>query len=185
MRFLPPALLCASLAASAAVQADDILGLYVGAGAGQSTVRQDYYQINAHELGWKVLAGWRPISLVSAEVEYVDFGGKSATYAPSPPPYTVDTKSHATAAYAVLYPPVPLPYLAVYGKVGVARVTQKTDVSCTPSCGPGESTNNNGLAWGLGMQFKFGVPAARIEWENFHGEQGNAALISVALTLNF
>jgi opacity protein-like surface antigen len=172
------------LAASATACADE-LGLYVGAGAAQSTVRQDYYQINAHELGWKVLAGWRPIGFLSGELEYVDFGGKSVTYDTPPPPETDHTKTHATAAYAVLYPPVPIPYLDVYGKVGVARVTQKTDTSCATYCGPSGTTNNNGLAWGLGAQFKFGMPAVRIEWENFHGQQGNAALISAALTLNF
>ena len=185
MRSLHISLLGIWLTASATAHADDLLGLYVGAGAGQSTVRQDYYQINAHEIGWKVLAGWRPISFLSAEVEYVDFGGKSVTYGAAPTQETDHTKTHATAAYAVLYPPVPVPYLDVYGKIGVARVTQKTDTSCVSDCGPSGSTSNNGLAWGLGMQFKFGMPAARLEWENFHGQQGNSALISLAITLNF
>jgi opacity protein-like surface antigen len=192
MRPIVAALFCASLSLSAVAEADDdLLGLYVGGGLGQSTVKQDYYQINAHELGWKALIGWRPIRAVSAEVEYVNFGGKTLTYQDPSITESINTKVHAAAVFVVGYLPVPQPYLDVYGKAGVARINQDTRVgfTClTPSCvpiGPSQNTNSNGFAWGLGAQFKFGMPSARLEWENFHGYQGNASLISVALILNF
>jgi opacity protein-like surface antigen len=187
MRFLPSALLCAALAASAAAQADDLLGLYVGAGVGQSTLKQDQYQVDTHVTGWKVLAGWRPISPVGVEAEYVGFGSKSVTYFTLGE--TIDTKAHAGALFAVGYLPVPLPYLDLYAKAGVARITQDTNVTLNCSLcvaqPPPQDTTNTGFAWGAGAQFKFGMPAARIEYERFNGSQGTHSLISLALTLNF
>ncbi|HUA88891.1 MAG TPA: outer membrane beta-barrel protein [Steroidobacteraceae bacterium] len=184
MRLLPSALLCAGLAASAAAHADDLLGLYVGAGVGQSTLKQDYYQIDSHTTGWKVLAGWRPISVVGAEVEYVGLGSKSVTYQSLA--QTIDTKAHATALFAVGYLPVPLPYLDLYAKLGAARVQNDTTVTSFGLPGSTVLDNNRtSFAWGAGAQFKFGLPAIKVEYERFDGSQGNDSLISAALTLNF
>ncbi len=179
--------LCVCLAASAAARADDLLGLYVGAGVGQSTLKQDYYQVNSHVTGWKVLAGWRPISILGVEAEYVGFGSKSVTYQSIGE--TIDTKAHATALFGVGYLPVPLPFLDLYGKLGVARITQDTNPYqfcslCFTQPSP-VNTNNNGFAWGAGAQFKFGLPALRLEYERFNGSQGTPSLLSLAVTANF
>ena len=39
--------------------------------------------------------------------------------------------------------------------------------------------------WGAGAQVKFGMPALKLEYERFDGSQGNDALLSLAVTLNF
>ena len=75
-----PLLLCCALAACATpVCADDLLGIYVGAGVSRTDLRQDYYQIDSHATGWKLLAGWRPISFLGIEAEYADLGSKGVT----------------------------------------------------------------------------------------------------------
>jgi hypothetical protein len=56
-------LLCCAPMASSLAFADYLLGFYVGAGVGRTALEQDYYQIDSHVTGWKLLAGWRPISL--------------------------------------------------------------------------------------------------------------------------
>lgn len=186
MRPVTPLLLCASLAAGAAAQADDLLGLYVGAGVGQSTLRQDAYQIDAHATGWKVLAGWRPLSVVGAEIEYASLGSKNVNYQSIGT--QVSTDAHAAAIFALGYLPVPLPWFDLYGKLGAARVQANTKVSCYAlSCNPliiDDSTRTS-VAWGAGAQFKLGLPAVRVEYERFAGSQGTDSLLTAALTLNF
>jgi hypothetical protein len=60
--------------------AEDPLGLYVGAALGQSEVRVDESVFggapgfDAHRDAWKLLVGLRPISLLGAELDYMDFG---------------------------------------------------------------------------------------------------------------
>jgi|SRR5580658_4643209 hypothetical protein len=186
MRLLTTMLLGAGLAASTAASADDLLGLYVGAGVGQSTLKQDYYQIDAHATGWKVMAGWRPLSFIGAEIEYANLGSKDVTYAYSN--QHISTDAHATAIFGVGYLPVPLPWIDVYGKVGAARVQNNTTQTYTSVSNIGPVITDNtrtSVAWGAGLQFKFGMPAIKVEYERFAGEQGNDSLLTAAVTLNF
>jgi opacity protein-like surface antigen len=195
MRMLPTLLLGSALLASASSGAADLLEFYVGAGVGQSTLRQDYYQIDTHVTGWKAVAGWRPLDLFGAEVEYADFGNKDVTYVGNTSATQVSTDAHATAAFALLYLPVPVPWFDLYAKAGPARVQSNTSVTFTPflvcpapaSC-PTSSTNDSSrtsVAWGAGGQFKFGLPAIRLEYERFAGSQGTDALLTLAVTANF
>jgi opacity protein-like surface antigen len=181
---------CAAAACCAPVFADDLLGIYVGAGVGRTDVRQDYYQIDAHATGWKLLAGWRPISLLGVEAEYADLGSKGVnTYADT---VHVSTNSKATAAYVLGYLPVPLPWIDIYGKVGAARVKADTNAYTNPgyaSCGlctPSSfDSSKNSVAWGAGLQFKLDRWAARLDFERFDGPQGNPELVSVEGIFNF
>ena len=191
--------LCGCVAAASPVLADDLLGIYVGAGAGRATLVQDYYQVDAHVTGWKVLAGWRPLSFIGVEAEYADLGSKGVTtYAGAA---HVDTDAKATAVYAVGYLPVPLPWIDVYGKVGGARVKADTSIAPTsgsvPACQPNvpcapaviepATTDNSrtSIAWGAGLQFKWSRLAARLDYERFDGPQGNPSLLSAELLFNF
>jgi opacity protein-like surface antigen len=184
MRLMTSMLLGAGLAVSTAASADDLLGLYVGAGVGQSTLKQDYYQIDAHATGWKVMAGWRPLSFLGAEIEYASLGSKDVTYQ-----FTsqhISSDAHATAVFALGYLPVPLPWIDLYGKVGAARVQNNTTAQYLGSLVPVVTDNTRtSVAWGAGLQFKFGMPAIRVEYERFDGEQGNDSLLTAAVTLNF
>lgn len=191
MRLMPPMLLGAALIATGTACADDLLSVYVGAGVGESTLRQDYYQVDAHATGWKLMAGWRPLSWLGAEVEYADLGSKNVSYALPGVTQQVSTDAHATALFALGYLPVPMPWIDLYTKLRAARVQDNTsyDSRCD-SCGivteplitDGSRTS---VAWGAGLQFKWGLPALRVESERFVDSQGNDSLLTAALTANF
>jgi opacity protein-like surface antigen len=194
MRLMPTLLLGSALLAGTGAGAADLLEFYVGAGVGQSTLRQDYYQIDTHVTAWKAVAGWRPLDMFGAEVEYANLGSKDVTYVSSTATTQISTDAHATAAFALLYLPVPMPWFDLYAKAGPARVQSNTSVRLTPlvcpaptSC-PISSTDDSSrtsLAWGAGGQFKFGLPAIRLEYERFAGSQGTDALLTLGVTANF
>ena len=182
----------------------DPLAFYVGAGAGQSTLHQDQWQVDAHVTGWKVVAGFRPLSFLGAEIEYADLGSKDVTYPANSPAvtgggayYQVSTRAHATSIFAVGYLPVPLPWLDLYAKAGPARIQSHTQslyvpLPCTPhlpcsvySPPVVDASARTSIAWGAGLQFRLGMPAVRVEYERFAGSQGNDSLLTAALTLNF
>lgn len=186
------ALLCCALAACGPAVGGDLLGIYVGAGVGRTDLRQDYYQIDAHATGWKLLAGWRPISLLGVEAEYVDLGSKAVnTFADT---VHVSTDAKATAAYVLGYLPVPLPWLDVYAKLGAARVKASTSsyaicqtpMQClAPPVPVSDDSSRTSVAWGAGQQFKTGQWAARVDYERFEGPQGTPSLLSAEFILNF
>jgi hypothetical protein len=127
--------------------AADLLGFYAGAAVGQSNVRANQVAFafppgandgtplgfNEHATGWKVLTGIRPISLMGAELEYVDFGHPSAQM-----PFgnllgtQADAHPRAATLSGLLYAPLPLPVLDLYGKVGVSRL--HTEVHANVVC---------------------------------------------------
>jgi opacity protein-like surface antigen len=198
------ALLGLALCGTAVNALADPLGLYAGAGAGQSTLKQDQWQVDAHVTGWKVIAGFRPVSFLGAEIEYANLGSKDVTYPANSPGvtgggayYQVSTSAHATSIFAVGYLPVPLPWLDLYAKAGPARIQSHTQsLYVPPSCAPHvicsvyitpevNDSSRTSIAWGAGLQFKLGMPAVRVEYERFAGSQGNDSLLTAALTLNF
>ncbi len=193
MRLMAAVLLGSTLLASAGAGAADLLEFYVGAGVGQSTLRQDYYQIDTHVAGWKVVAGWHPLDMFGAEVEYANFGNKDVTYVSSTATTQVSTDAHATAAFALLYLPVPVPWFDLYAKAGPARIQSNTSTRFTPGCSlcnlvpanTSDDSSRTSVAWGAGGQFKFGLPAIRLEYERFAGSQGTDALLTLAVTANF
>jgi hypothetical protein len=177
----------------------DPLGFYVGAGAGESTLQSTSLlpiQVYEHPTGWKVFAGWRPIQMFGAEVEYVDLGSRNSGYTS----YAIATSSsqHASAsavgAFLVGYLPQPLPYLDFYGKVGLARLRTNfssfgpnscgTVILCPPLGGSagGEATE---FAYAAGMQVKFGAPAVRLEYQGFTTSGADQSLLSLDLAWNF
>ncbi|MBS0578979.1 MAG: porin family protein [Proteobacteria bacterium] len=180
--------LCGALALSAPVFAIDLLGFYAGAGVGRSALVQDYYQIDSHATAWKVLAGWRPLSILGVEAEYTDLGSKGVdTFAGTA---HVDTKANATAVYAVGY--LPMPFIDIYAKLGAARVKADTTeynlCGGAPGCNESALNTNNdrtGVAWGAGLQYKWEHFAARLDYERFDGPQGDPSVLALEATLNF
>ena len=122
-------------AASTAALADNPAGFYLGAGVGYSTIRSDdsryglpgYY--NDHQTAWKVIVGIRPIPIVGAEFEYIDFGQPGNAQRLLTASTTTDSIRipRAAALFGVGYLPLPMPFFDVYGKAGVARL--QTDVT--------------------------------------------------------
>jgi opacity protein-like surface antigen len=215
---VPLPILALSIVASAPTWAADPLGLYVGGAVGQAHVQADNLpnpdavsgfpssiaSFRENHTAYKFMVGLRPISLVGAEVAYVDFGHPTGTVGTLtlagtiPVPISADVKMKGTAAFGVLYLPVPV--VDIYLKAGLARL-QTTEVTtftlpapfatCVISGGPNctfssrYSATNTGLALGAGAQFKFGSLAVRGEYERFSAAGGNPSLFSLGLTWTF
>jgi opacity protein-like surface antigen len=178
-----------ALGASLAAHADP-LGFYVGAGVGESTVQSSELlpvQVYEHPTGWKVFAGWRPIQMFGAELEYVDLGSKSNTF------YNYSTGAvdyqHASAsaigAFAVGYLPQPIPFLDFYGKIGLASLHTNLSNTVSPGGVFTQDTSNARFAYGAGLQLKFGAPALRLEYQGFTTSGGDQSLFSLDALWNF
>jgi opacity protein-like surface antigen len=174
------------LLATSAVWADPF-DFYVGAGVGEATVQSNAApfiptSVDQHPTGWKAFAGWRPIGIFGAEVEYVDFGSKSG----SSGTVSQHASGDAVAAFAVGYLPVPLPLLDIYGKVGLANLHRS--LTNTPNNGFAPvsfSDSSTVFAYGAGVQLKFGAPAVRLEYQGFTTSGGDQSLFSLDFAWNF
>jgi Outer membrane protein beta-barrel domain len=185
------------------VLADDLLGLYAGAGFGESHVRADRTlaggldsDVTRQRPAWKGIMGIRPLPFIGAEFEYTDFGDAHYhEFSYSPPAGPVgDVHSTAESLFGVLYLPIPVPLLDIYGKAGAARL--QTSVSgadvgifcpvTLPGCpyfSSHEATTN--FAFGGGVQFKLSALGVRAEYERINANYGSPDLVSVGLTWTF
>jgi Outer membrane protein beta-barrel domain len=182
--------------------ADDPLGLYVGASLGQSVVRVDESVVggppgfDAHRDGWKLLVGLRPIALLGAELDYMDFGHARFVGPPNLLGSAVRADSHpkATTLFGVIYAPIPVPLLDVYAKAGIARL--QTSVNADTYCAVSPcvvtataplalSRTDAQFAYGAGVQFKFAAFAARLEYERINAGTGDPDLTSLGITWSF
>lgn len=182
--------------------AENLLGLYAGAAVGQSQVDTgsggvvpsptDHFRKN--HSAFKIMAGVRPISLLGAELAYIDFGHPSGALGGAP----ADVGMKAVAAFAVLYLPVPV--VDVYVKAGAARLQSTINGTvysacvilpgqlpgnCQPSAPFRVDRTNTSFAAGAGAQFKVGSLAVRAEYERFTTVGGNPRLVSVGITWTF
>jgi len=201
------ALLCA-VADSARAQ-DNPLGFYIGAGLGRSVLDQGFSNIdygnqtlNTSVLGWKALAGFRPLPWLGGEVEYIDFG--SGRLGPGPwlgePPYSqqflgANGSDRSAAASAVGYLPLPASWPDFFAKLGWAKLwthtsyTNLADFNDVPDSQFYSSFHDDrgALGYGGGVQFHFGAFAARLEYERFDGYKAllpsiDPSLLCVGLT---
>lgn len=200
----------AGTASTAAVASSPLnpLGVYVGLGVGESTVRSDnnYYYNGyngffgyygdgaydyAHHFAWDANVGIRPISFLGAELEYLDFGhpGSDTNYYYNNFNYGPDSHPRAVAAFGVGYLPIPLPFLDVYGKAGVARL--HTDVngfdgSCG-TCGTSieQSRWDTRFAYGVGVQTRFSALAVRAEYQRISSQFGDPDMFNVGVSWTF
>jgi OmpA-like transmembrane domain len=187
------------------VPADDLLGFYLGAAVGTSHVRTekdilgdtDYeYPFDGRHSAWKVTAGIRPISPLGVELGYIDFGNPSAGL--SNANFGGLSKADQTAAtlFGLGYLPLPVPFLDVYGKLGIARLhTTATEVSPMPFCPVGLSPclpttfnisgSSTNFAYGAGVQGKIGSLALRAEYERISASDGSPDIVSLGVTWTF
>jgi hypothetical protein len=199
--------LAAGLAATH-VWADNLLGVYVGAGVGAAQIGNNngYYDpygyggnFHDRDAAWKVMVGLRPVPFVGAELEYIDFGnarGDSAYYYGS---YDFGVSAHpkATVLYGLGYLPLPLPFIDVYGKLGVARL--QTDNSYDYNTCPLSATaaaptcfavsrfdhQDTRFAYGVGVQAKFQDFAFRAEYERISSSFGDPNAVTASITWTF
>jgi hypothetical protein len=203
-------LAAATAAVSTAALADNPLGAYVGAGVGASNVgSQSYYDYGYYggyhdnDVAWKAIFGVRPIPFAGAEAEWIDFGsgnGNNGFYTNGY--YYSNSSSHPKAAllYGVGYLPLPVPFLDVYGKAGVARL--QTDITTyafqgAPGSPGGIATQvpttiayrtdewDWKFAWGAGVQYKWQDFAFRAEYERIDSPFGDPSAVTVSATWTF
>jgi hypothetical protein len=206
-----------ALGASTSALAGNPLGAYIGFGVGASNVGNNYNYGNGYGYGcgpyacygyggdygtsvvsWKVMAGIRPISIVGAELEYMDFGSANGNNGYYNNNYYYNANSHpkATILYGVGYLPLPLPYLDVFGKLGVARLqTNQSNFvnptgagTCLYPCIPISTDinqTNDKFAYGAGVQFRWQDFAFRAEYEGISSNYGNPAAVSISATWTF
>jgi hypothetical protein len=196
----------AALGASTCALADNPLGLYIGAGVGESQIGNNYNYYDAygygggfhdHDAAWKVIAGLRPISLVGAEFEYIDFGnaGGNDGYYSGNYDFGVSAHPKATVLYGLGYLPLPLPFLDVYGKLGVAHL-QTNNSYFTNNCPLPDAASgcivesrfdhqDTKFAYGAGVQAKFQDFAFRGEYERISSTYGDPNALMVSLTWTF
>jgi opacity protein-like surface antigen len=193
--FRPPVVIAVMLIAMPlrSSLAEDLLGLYVGAAAGQSRVEAtapDAPDFRENHSAFKVMVGIRPLSFLGAEIAYNDFGHPSRQNGIE----IADVKMKGESAFGVLYLPVPI--VDVFVKGGLARIdsTASTNIVCIANnvC-PGtliappkpERRTNVGFAGGAGAQFKMGSLAVRGEYERFNAAGGNPSLLTVGIIWKF
>jgi opacity protein-like surface antigen len=177
------------------VRAADLLGLYAGVAVGESQVEANVPTVGdfkRNHSAFELNAGIRPISLIGAELSYIDFGH------PREPINAVDTvhtdvAEKGAAAFGMVY--LPLPVVDVFLKAGIARLQSTVNSSrigvaiCTvtsPNCGLIRlDRTNTAFAAGAGAQLKFGSLAVRAEYERFNAAGANPSLLSLGLLWAF
>ncbi|HEV2285548.1 MAG TPA: hypothetical protein VGR80_05865 [Steroidobacteraceae bacterium] len=152
------------LGAGSAFAGDDTF--YLGAGVSRDKV-SDIVNGSASfpdidRTAWKLYLGVRPLSVIAFEADYLNLGNQTSTFVVS----SDHSDAKAFAGYAVGFLPIPVPFLDVFAKAGLARWT--LDGSSITALVPGSfSTNGTDFAWGVGTQVHFGHFGARLEYENF------------------
>ncbi len=202
-----------ALGASGSAWADNPLGAYVGFGVGASNVGNNGYgygcgpacygyggDYGTSVVSWKVMAGIRPLPVVGAELEYLDFGSSNGNNGYYGNYYYSDANTHpkATMLSGVGYLPVPLPYLDVFGKLGLARLQTNQSAYFSPTACPlpaglgcsgtligGINQTDYKFAYGAGVQAKWQDFAFRAEYEGISSDYGNPAAVSVGVTWTF
>ncbi|HUL48030.1 MAG TPA: hypothetical protein VLV25_13120 [Steroidobacteraceae bacterium] len=193
-------LACAALLACRAggARADDLLGYYFGGTYGKATVDASTGLVSGfgiHSSAYTLIAGWRPISELSAELQYFDFGHSSgmSTYPNSNVPLTNSASRKGEGAFGILY--LPTPIVDFYLKAGLAKLhtTATTMVGTCPKGGvcpplsnplPVDSTGV-GVGGGGGVMYRFRSLEIRAEYERFAALGGNPYLVTGGFTWTF
>ena len=200
---------------STSAVADNVLDIYLGAGAGQSRLRTGTevidpfgsydgpdYKFDAHHSAWKVITGIRPIAPLGIELEYIDFGNPSTGVTLTGPGALLAAGAKAVTVFGLGYLPLPVSFLDIYGKLGLARLrTTSTEISPTlyylycpakdldaGACGQVTSTQSEwstNLAYGAGVQGKMGDLAVRAEYERINAGTRTPDILSVGVTWTF
>jgi OOP family OmpA-OmpF porin len=136
-------------------RADAAGGLYLGAGLGQSTVKDNTSggNIDASDTAYKAFVGYRfnliPIIDLAVEGGYTDFGKPSQS--------NVQFKLHGYDAAGLLI--FPLGPIDLYGKVGM--------LSWTASGSGASSTSGTDPFYGVGAGFNIWKIGIRAEYERY------------------
>ena len=201
-------LLGGALRCQPAAAASNLLGLYVGAGAGRAEVRATGFRgppsaafapqplgaIGRNALAYQLTAGVRFLEVFGAEADYVDLGHASA---PIGPQASASVGTTGTAVFGVLY--LPIPVVNVFAKAGLARLDTQGHATVAlpgagtcaigiPNCGVYSSAyrqRTTSLAAGIGAQVNLGPLAVRAEVERFTAAGEHPSLAVIELLFRF
>jgi len=187
------ALIGLCLVAGLAQAADN--GIYVGAGVVQSEYGLanpgDALPFDDSTSGYKLIAGWRPLDSFGVEASYIDHGDATVPsgiiciqFITVPCPASTSLTAETLSAFAVGY--LDLPLIDLFVKAGVN--SWKFDGHSTGGFAPVFRVNESGtdLAFGAGIQARFGSLGARLEYERFEFVQDeHLDTISLSLTYTF
>lgn len=156
---------------------------YVGAGISRDNLKNiTATASDLNSTNWKVWAGFRPISVFAVEADYIDLGSQTVNN----PITSTHVNYKAFAGYAVGYVPIPVPFLDVFGKAGLARWSSSGSASFGGTPGLFSlSDSGTQFAWGIGAQVHVGNIGGRLEYENFGIRNTNGAnIVSLSVFLN-
>lgn len=150
------------LFATVAPAADN--GVYIGAGITQTNVEIDEIALDEDDNGFKALVGFRPLDWLAIEANYVDFGEVTTDV----PGFEVGFEAKGIDAFVLGL--VDFTVIDLFAKVGI--VSWDADLSVDGvDAGSEDGTD---LAYGLGIQARFGSLGARLEAERFDIEDTDA-----------
>ncbi len=138
--------------------------------------------IDLSDNSFKIIAGLRPLNWLALEANYIDLGSERRTVLTNVG-VNIDAKAYAGYAVGLLrLDPAPID---LYGKLGLAR--WEVDGSVSSVLGNFRaSENGTELAYGAGVQARFGSLALRAEYETFDIEDTDGLdLISLGFTWTF
>jgi hypothetical protein len=156
-----------------AVAADN--GIYIGAGAGLSSVQEDELDYDADANGFKLIAGWRFIDWLAVEANYIDFGSGDDVVEDE----KIEASADALSLSAVGF--LPVGPVDLFARVGA--VNWNADLS-SPSFGSFRDDGTD-LTYGLGLQFRLGSLGLRAEYEMFDFDGADVDMLSVGVTWTF
>lgn len=166
-------LLIALLGCGSAMAADN--GIYVGGSLGQANVEIDEgpIHIDGDDLGFKVIAGLRPLDWLGIEANYVNFGEIDDE--------GIEIDGDGISAFAVGFltaGPVDL-----FAKAGLISWDSSVGVKGGPNFAGFDGTD---FAYGVGAQFRVWSFSIRAEYEKFDLDDiDDVNMISVGFTFTF
>jgi Outer membrane protein beta-barrel domain len=185
-------LLVIVLALGGSVAQADNGSFYFGAGITSNKLHDIALQgndfPNIDSTSWKAFIGFRPIRLFAVEADYLDLGSSPTVEGDCTFCCMVACRgthrsdSEAFVAYALGFLPIPVPFLDIYGKAGLAR----WKLNGSEFASVVFSDSGTDFAWGVGLQAHISMFGARLEYETFHIPNTSGATVaslSVFLTL--
>lgn len=163
-----------------AFAADNGVGVYMGASAGQAAVRDvdelSGLELDSGDTSYKAILGFRAAEFLAFELNYVDLGQPQQTFAGQ----RVQLEAQGVDAFVILSKRIAM--LDLYAKVGVLLWEAEASVQ-----GLGSVTDDGtDLGFGGGMQLHIGSVALRAEYEQFEiSDIDDVNLVSVGLTWIF
>jgi len=139
-------------------------GAYVGASLGQSdsTVVGGTSSVSGDNSSWKILGGYTFMKFVAVEGSYRNLGGINDTIGTT----SFDTEISSLDVFGVGI--LPLGKVDVFAKLGFSRIELSATIDDQAFPAPiTVSTNENELAYGVGVSMGFGRAAIRLEYETF------------------